>query len=47
MECIDMEDNEIIIPHEMLNDKYFSFKTLISFKKSADGLLRTIGWKWG
>lgn len=44
IECVDNEDNEIVIPHELLNAENFTFETLICFKNSSEGLLRTIGW---
>lgn len=45
MECVDADDLEVIIPHNLLNPNNFLFETLLGFKKSQDGMLRTIGWK--
>jgi predicted GTPase len=45
--CVDADDPEIIIAHEILNEENFKFRTLLRFKKSSDGMLRTLGWQSG
>ena len=45
LECIDSEDQEIIIPHNILNNSNFKVDHLIHFQKSQDGMLRTIKYR--
>ena len=36
--CIDSEDPELIIPHDLLNENNFVCTNLLMFKRSSDGL---------
>lgn len=43
--CVDAEDQELIIPHNLLNGDNLIFEHLIHFRKSNDGMLRTIAFR--
>lgn len=42
---MDSEEEEVVIPHDLLTEKHFNFKGLVTFERSNDGMLRTVRWK--